>query len=327
MTKGLYLGKFMPIHRGHLYVIEVASKMVEELTVLVCSINDEPIYGDLRAEWVRASVPEGVIVQHLHAEMPQLPEDDVNFWPIWQKAISQYGSFDKVFGGEEYVVRLAEEIGASPVPLGRNTINISASAIRANPNASWAYIPPAVKSYFQRRVTLLGPESSGKSTLSATIAKHFNITGELSNLMTEYGRIYDATLKKGKSWCAEDFQAIASTHIAMRNSLAQHAGQLLIEDTDVIQTIAWERALLGSVNCESYPLQDFADLYLLLSPEVDWVDDGTRYGEEFRQPMFDFLKKQLEALKLPYVVIGGNDWSIREKLALDAVDRFISEIN
>lgn len=325
MIRGLYLGKFMPIHRGHLYVIEVASQMVDELTVLVCSVESEPIDGRLRAEWVRASVPQGVVVQELHEEMPQLPEDDVNFWPIWRKAINQYGSFEKVFGGEEYVVRLAEEIGATPIPLGRDTINISATMIRENPKASWPYVPPAVRPYFQRRVTLLGPESSGKSTLAAALAKRFNFTGELSNLMNEYGRTYDVTMKKGRSWCREDFQVIANTHIAMRKALAKHAGHILIEDTDVIQTMAWERALLGDVNCDSYPLQDFSDLYLLMSPEVPWIDDGTRYGEQFRLDMFNFLKMQLENLKLPYMVIGGSEWSVRERLAFEVVDRFLSE--
>jgi len=326
VTRGLFLGKFMPIHNGHLFVIEVALKLVDELTVLVCSIDTESIDGRLRAAWVRKSVPEGVVVQELHGDMPQAPEDDGDFWSIWRNAINQYGSFDKVFGGEEYVVRLAQEIGATPIPLGRNTVNISATKIRENPDESWAYIPPAVRPYFQRRVTFLGPESTGKSTFSAMLAKRVNPKGDLSNLMTEYGRIYDTTLKKGQSWCSEDFQDLAATHIAMREVLAKHAGPLLIEDTDVIQTMAWEQALLGVVNYESYPLQNPADLYLLLSPEVEWIDDGTRYGDKFRVAMFDFLKMQLEHLKLPYEVISGNEWHVRERLVFNVVDRFMSEI-
>jgi len=316
----------MPIHEGHLYVIDVASQLVDELTVLVCSIDSEPIDGRLRADWVRASVPDGVVVEAFHEDMPQLPEDDEDFWPKWRHLISQYGSFDRVFGGEDYVVRLGKEIGATPVPLGRDTINISATKVREKPNESWAYIPPAVRPYFQRRVTLLGPESTGKSTLSSLLAKRFNPKGDLSNLMTEYGRTYDASLKQGESWCSDDFQILANTHIAMRNALVQHAGSLLIEDTDVIQTIAWEETLLGSVDCEAYPLGNHADLYLLLSPEVKWIDDGTRYGEQYRVAMFDFLKRRLESLRLPFVVIGGADWQAREKLAFDAVDHFMSEI-
>jgi len=324
VTKGLYLGKFMPIHQGHLFIIEVASQLVDELTVLVCSLDSEPIDGRLRAQWVRASVPEGVVVRELHDEMPQLPEDDEDFWPKWRKAINQYGRFDKVFGGEDYVLPLAKELGALPIPLGRNTINISATRVRENPAASWKHIPAAVRPYFQLRVTFLGPESSGKSTLSEKLAKHLNSNGNLNLLMTEYGRIYDTTLKEDNQWSREDFQAIARTHIAMRKALSQRAGPVLIEDTDVIQTMAWEQTLLGGVNYESYPLDDLADFYLLLSPEVPWINDGTRYGEQYREAMFDFIKAQLEALKRPYVVIGGSDWKVRENNAYSQVNQLIN---
>ena len=42
-TKGLVLGKFMPLHKGHIHLIETAAAEVDELTVLVCSTKEEPI--------------------------------------------------------------------------------------------------------------------------------------------------------------------------------------------------------------------------------------------------------------------------------------------
>lgn len=327
MTRGLYLGKFMPIHSGHLFIIDAASRLVDELTVLVCSTDNEPIDGRLRARWVRESVKKNVVVQELHEDMPQLPEDDPNFWNIWKKAISRFGKFDKVYGGEDYIIRLAKELEASPVKLGRSSINISATMVRNNPSKTWFHIPPAVRPYFQRRVTFLGPESTGKSTFSQKLATRYNPMGSFSNLMTEYGRIFDATLKQGKDWSQQDFQILSNTHIAMREALAPHAGPLLVEDTDVIQTMAWEKTLMGNVNCKNYNLNSLSDLYLLQSPDVPWLDDGTRYGEQFRIPMFNFLKSKLERLGQRFVVIKGVNWKEREELIYTTVDSFMAKTN
>ncbi|MBD3653360.1 MAG: AAA family ATPase [Kangiella sp.] len=317
----------MPIHNGHLFIIETASKLVDELTVLVCSTEHEPIDGILRAQWVKESVNENVVVQELHEDMPQLPEDDPNFWDIWKNAINRFGTFDKVFGGEDYVIRLAKELEAAPVQLGRTSIDISATMIRNSPGNCWNHIPPAVRPYFQKRVTFLGPESTGKSTFSEKLANRYNPTGYFSNLMTEYGRIFDSTLKQGKDWSQQDFQTLSNTHIAMREALAPHAGPLLVEDTDVIQTMAWENALMGDVSWESYNLERLSDLYLLLSPDVPWVDDGTRYGEQFRLPMFNFLKRQFERLGQQFVVIDGPNWKAREERIYATVDRFMAQTN
>ncbi|MCE0555546.1 AAA family ATPase [Motilimonas sp. E26] len=325
MTRGLYLGKFMPIHHGHLWVIDTAAQLVDELTVLVCAVSQEPIDGRLRSHWVRSSVSENIQVRELFDDsLPQQPEDDPDFWPKWRDALSPFGPFDYVFGGEDYVVQLAYEIGAVAVPLGRSSVNISATMIRNAPHEHWRYIPTAVRAHFQRRVTFLGPESTGKSTLSARLAQRLDPSGQLSNLMTEYGRIYDASLKQGQNWTRQDFRSLTRTHIAMRNALAKHAGPYLIEDTDLIQTMAWQRLLMGEVDSQDYPLQDFADLYLLLSPDVPWIDDGTRYGESFRVDMFEFLKTQLECLGLRFVVIDGNDWNRREQLVNDAVEKLLN---
>jgi len=71
---GFLLGKFMPVHRGHMYLIECARSQVRRLTVLVCTLEKEPIPGDLRYRWVRDLYPEAN-VQHLTDEKPSYPEE------------------------------------------------------------------------------------------------------------------------------------------------------------------------------------------------------------------------------------------------------------
>lgn len=46
--RGFVLGRFMPPHAGHAYLCEFGSSYVEQLTILVCSLPDDPIPGALR---------------------------------------------------------------------------------------------------------------------------------------------------------------------------------------------------------------------------------------------------------------------------------------
>ncbi len=48
--RGFILGKFLPPHEGHRFLVETALNMMDEVFVLVCSTNAEPIPGALRFE-------------------------------------------------------------------------------------------------------------------------------------------------------------------------------------------------------------------------------------------------------------------------------------
>ena len=71
---------------------------------------------------------------------------------------------DVVFASEPYGAPLAACLGARfiPVDLGRAAVPISATAIRAAPQACWPMLPPPVRAHYPRRVAVVGPEASGK---------------------------------------------------------------------------------------------------------------------------------------------------------------------
>ena len=52
MTEGLVLGKFMPLHKGHLALIEFALQRCDLLHVLICTVQSEPINGNIRYNWL-----------------------------------------------------------------------------------------------------------------------------------------------------------------------------------------------------------------------------------------------------------------------------------
>ena len=88
MKRGFLLGKFMPPHAGHLSLIRAARALVDELTVLICWLPDDPIPGETRLEWMRALAPDCRIVGH-GAVVPQAPEDSADFWPIWRGIVGE----------------------------------------------------------------------------------------------------------------------------------------------------------------------------------------------------------------------------------------------
>jgi HTH-type transcriptional regulator, transcriptional repressor of NAD biosynthesis genes len=302
--------------------------MVDEMSVLLCSTDAEPIEGDLRKKWLAGLLPHSRIL-HMHRDIPQAPQDHPDFWPIWRSAIAEFHPepIDRVFGSEPYVFRLAEELNATPVLIDpeRLMFPISGRDIRSDFAGNWPFVPGFVRPYFQRRICFLGPESSGKSTLAKFLVDHLGAT-----LMPEYGRDYDNHYRKGVDWCKDDFIALAETHKAMRLAMAGDANPLIIEDTDAVQTAVWAEMLLGQTHKELEAFiadTDLADLYILLSPEPNWIDDGTRYSSDqaTRIWFFNACKQRLLGLGAEFSEVSGADWQKRMKVAALLVDNWLNK--
>ena len=171
---GLVIGKFMPPHQGHLHLFDFARHRSTELTIVVERIAGEPIDSAVRAAWVAELVP-GARVLHLDRHMPQQPSDTPEFWSIWRRTLVALVDrpIDLVFASETYGGRLAQELGARFIPVDpkRHAVPISATQVRSDPAAVWPMLPPPVRAHYTQRIAVVGPESSGKSTLSRQLAE------------------------------------------------------------------------------------------------------------------------------------------------------------
>ena len=157
--KGFVLGKFMPPHQGHVFMCEFARAYCRHLTILVCSLPDDPIPGALRFQWMAEMFPD-CTVMWCDEVLPQAPADHPDFWAIWRDVVARYaGRPDVVFASESYGQRLATETGAVFVPVdpARSIVPVSATMIRAAPFAHWRFIPSVVQPYFVKRVCVFGP--------------------------------------------------------------------------------------------------------------------------------------------------------------------------
>jgi len=272
VTRGFILGKFMPPHAGHAHLCETARHLVDQLTILVCWLPGDPIPGPLRLQWMKEMFPECRVIGH-DAPAPQKPEDDPDFWPIWREIVrsAHPEPIDLLFAGEEYGMRLAREVGAEFILVGpRVHPGLSGTAVRADPWGHWEMIPQPVCPYFARSICLHGPESTGKSTLSAPLARHFETIW-----VPEYGRVHCQLY--GFDLDAIGLATIARTQSAMTRAALPWCNRRLIVDTDALTTAAWSLMILGEVPEGVMEGFGAADLYLLTDIDIPWEDDGTRY--------------------------------------------------
>lgn len=302
----------MPPHQGHVMLCEFAQAYCDQLTILVCSRDVEPIDGALRAEWMRELFPAARVV-HLHRDVPQAPEDHPALWDSIVREVHPE-PIDFVFASEAYGQRLATGAGARFVPFdpGRSACQVSGTQVRADPYANWQYLPAPVRAHYVKSICLFGPESTGKSTLSPILA------GALHTMAApEYGRTYCETF--GTDCTAEDLLRIARGQRALEWTARRHARKLLVLDTDVLMTAIWAEMLLGHriPELDATPVADF---YLLADIDVAWQDDGTRYfpDPERRQRFFDLCRARLEERQVPYVTIRGEQ-DDRLRTSLDAI--------
>lgn len=218
---------------------------------------------------------------------------------------------DAVFGGSARWRDLAEQLGiaAVPVDLDRAALSIDAEALRADPLAHWQQIADPARPWFQRRVTLMGAESTGKSTLAANLAAP-------SVPVPEHGRSHE--MWRGGDWTEAELIRLAAVHEAHRAALAPEAGPVMIEDTDALTTAVWARMLLGRpvAALESRPL---ADLYMLLDPDVPFVQDGIRYFDGDARARFDAECRALLQRRGARVALLSGDWQARQAQARDAI--------
>lgn len=319
----MMLGKFLPPHLGHCYLADFARHYCDELTILVCTLEREPIPGSLRFEWMRRIFPDCRVI-HITDDVPQTPDEHPEFWPIWRALVlgAMPDGVDYVFASEDYGFKLAEVLDAEYIPVdhAREMTPISGTKVREEPMKYWDFIPREVQPYFLRRVCIFGPESSGKSTLARDLAQYFH-----TQYVHEYARpLLD--FKDGRcDW--EDIERIARGQAAAEDALAGRANRVLFCDTDPLLTTIWSDVFFGK--CPEWVTLEAArrqyDLYLLLDVDVPWVDDGQRYfpDELKRREFFKRCERELIRRERPFVRISG-DWNERFKRAVNAVENLIN---
>lgn len=299
---GLIIGKFMPVHAGHMALIAAAQAQVDRLTLILFSKPSEPIPGAVRLGWLRALYPT-LTIHHIDQD-GLVDFDDAAAWAFWVGAIraAHPEPVAVVFSSEAYGPELARRLGARHVVFDpeRAQVPISATQIRADPLAHWQHLPAPVRPYYVRRVALVGAESTGKTTLAQALAAHFETAW-----VPEFARDY--LLARGGVCLEADMRVIAQGQAEAEDRLAQTANRVLICDTNVLTTQLWYEHLFGAPPAALRQLaaERTAHLYLLCDHDVPWVADGLRDSPTERGWFHARFRQELAALGRPYVTLSG----------------------
>ena len=169
------------------------------------------------------------------------------------------------------------------------------------------------------KIVLFGPESTGKTTLSIQLAKHYNTVWA-----EEYARPYlQKVWNQERRTCEpQDILPIAYGQIALENRLAKRADKILICDTDLLETKVYSEEYYGGFVdplLEKAATENTYDLYFLTYIDTPWVEDDLRDRPEQRLEMFNAFKNALDTYNRPYILLKG-DKDTRFKTAVEAID-------
>lgn len=318
---GLVIGKFLPPHRGHKFLIETARSQVEHLTILICDKPEYGLDGHLRAAWLREIHPDCEVVQI----DDEIDDDDSRLWA--ENTIRVLGkSPDVVFSSEDYGQPYSDYMKCDHVLVdkSRTTVPCSGTQVRENPLRNLEYLEPCVRAHFVKRVCVLGAESTGTTTMAQALADHYG-----TSWVPEYGREY--WIEKMRSgdlghWDESEFVHIAEEQSRREKLAARSANKVLFCDTDAFATSVWfERYMQKrSAAVELIANSRQYDLTLLTGDEIPFEQDGFRDGEHIRRWMHERFIERLDEVNRPYVLLRG-DHQQRLSLATLAVDNLIHE--
>ena len=185
-----------------------------------------------------------------------------------------------------------------------------------------------------KKIVVIGPESTGKSTLCAKLATHYKTIW-----CAEYAREY--LLKNGKDYTYNELLIIAKGQIELEqlsvvgcqlseknNNNAQFTihNSLLFIDTDMYVMKVWCEFAFDK--CHSWILNEIAkrkyDLYLLCNVDLPWVSDQLREypDKEIRNKLYRFYKEAMVNQNTPWVDISGN-FEERLQKAITAVEALV----
>ncbi len=128
---GLFVGRFQPLHSGHMKVIDYADKICTRLVIGVGSsqisgTSDNPLSSEVRIRIIRAALKGSIDPKRVeYLEIPDFGNDDAWFVYIAERI----PKIDVVFTGNALVKKIFTENGIKVHNIGRKD-DISGTKVR-----------------------------------------------------------------------------------------------------------------------------------------------------------------------------------------------------
>jgi HTH-type transcriptional repressor of NAD biosynthesis genes len=345
--EGVIVGKFAPLTRGHINLINHASTQCKKLTVFLSyddkflneqnSRDKKILTYKNRMLWLKKTFQEfdNINIKVIdESNIPAYP----NGWSEYTKLLKEGmgGKFAKstaIFSSEveydENYKKFLPEVSHVIVDNSRTMVPISATKIRKDIYNNWDMLPSIVRKDYAAKICVIGTESSGKSTMVKYLAKLYN-----TSWAEEYGREYI-----NKELCGDenllvssDYEKIAFGHKALEEDALRNANKITFIDTNAFITEFYHRLYEGKSNpiVNQIAKKEEYDLILYLTDEVPWIEDKMRLNGEKRKETTNLLKemiKEFPNIKEKIVVIKGDNYTDRMKQAMKSVDKVLDSLD
>lgn len=181
-----------------------------------------------------------------------------------------------------------------------------------------------------KKIVIIGPESTGKSTLCEQLAQHYD-----STWCPEFAREY--LLTNGTNYSYDDLLTIAKGQLALEEEyitmmnlsasrLTIHDSRLLFIDTDMYVMKVWCEFVFEK--CHRFILDQIVerkyDLYLLCNTDLPWTKDELREYPDLktRDRLYHIYKDIMINQSVPWAEISGNN-DERLQNAIAAVNKIL----
>jgi nicotinamide riboside kinase len=151
-------------------------------------------------------------------------------------------------------------------------------------------------------IGIVGPESTGKSTLADALSKQYQV-----NFVHEIAREYLNQL--GSPYQEEDLKKIAEIQLKEEIKYRNSNQHLVICDTTLLVIKVWSEYKYH--RCDEWILEaeekNSYDLMLLTDIDLPWVDDPMREHPTERKELFSIYYRALIQKKEPFKLIFGSE--------------------
>jgi len=320
--EGLVCGKFEVLHKGHLALIDFARNRCDKLNILLCSNEKyELIPGRTRFQWLKETYKydNKINVEYTDVDLPYTSESNRDVAEVWSNYFKKlYPELYVIFTSEKYGDYVAEYMKIEHIMFDEKRISkpISSTEIIKRPLSNWDFISDVAKPYFVKKIVLFGTESTGKSTFSEKLAKEFS-----TNCVLERSR----DIMTNTDTCTyEDMFILAEMHSNDINKGIINSNKMIFVDTNIETIKVYSDFLFNKKPSFKNWIEQSnkADLYIFLSNDAPYVQDGTRLNLERRNRLNDMELEHLIKNNLNFEIVKGQNWDERYQKAIQIIKKF-----